>query len=43
MAQQPQWAKAFSLLRIHEHTQSDTPHSVVFLWTRDRLVAEILT
>jgi hypothetical protein len=34
MAQQPQWAKASSLSRMHDHTQlRDTPHSVGFLWT----------
>jgi len=33
MAQKPQWAKASSLLRIHDYTPLDTPHSVGFLWT----------
>jgi hypothetical protein len=30
----PQWAKASSLSRIHDHTQ--TPQSVGFLWTNDQ-------
>ena len=39
MGQEPQWAKASSLSRIHDHTQlPDTPHSVVFLWTSARYV-----
>jgi hypothetical protein len=33
------WARATSLLRLHDHTQFDTPHSVGLLWTRDRPVA----
>ena len=33
MAQQPQWAKASSLSRIHDHTPFDTPHSVELLST----------
>jgi len=37
MVQQPQWAKASSLLRI----QLDTPHS--HLWTSDQLVSETST
>jgi len=39
MVQQPQWAKATSLSRIHDHTQlPDSPHSVGFLWTSARYV-----
>ena len=31
----PQWAKASSLSRFHDHTRLDTPHSVGLLWTSD--------
>jgi hypothetical protein len=33
------WARASSLLRLHDHTQFDTPHSVGLFWTNDRPVA----
>jgi len=36
----PQWAKASSLSRIHDHTQIDTSHSVGFFWTSDQPDAE---
>ena len=32
----PQWAKASSLSRIHDHTQLNTSHSVGLLWTSDQ-------
>jgi len=39
MVRQPQWAKASSLSRIHDHTQlPDTPHSIGLLWTSTRYV-----
>jgi hypothetical protein len=42
MTQQPQWAKAFSLSRLHDHTQ-DTPQSVGLLWTSDQPETETST
>jgi hypothetical protein len=33
------WVRATSLLRLHDQTQFDTPHSVGLLWTSDRPVA----
>ena len=36
----PTVAQAASLLRLGDLTQLATPHSVGFLWTRDRSVAE---
>jgi hypothetical protein len=40
----PEWARASSLSRLHDHTQthSDTPHSVGILWTSDQPDAETL-
>ena len=38
----PQWARASSLSRLHDHTQ-DTPHSVGLLWTSDQPHAETST
>jgi len=35
MAQRLLWARASSLSRIHDHTQSDTPHSLGRLWLSD--------
>jgi hypothetical protein len=35
MAQEPQWSKAFSSSRIHDHPQLDTPHSVGLFSTSD--------
>ena len=43
MAQQLQWAKASSLTRIHDNTESDTPHPVGLLWTSDQPEAETST
>jgi hypothetical protein len=36
----PWWATASSLSRLHDHTQWDTPHSVGILWTSDQPDAE---
>jgi len=36
----PQWAKASSLSRIHDHTRIDTLQSVGLLWTSDKPDAE---
>ena len=41
MVQQPEWAKASSWSRIHDHT--DTPQSVGLLWTCDQPDAETST
>jgi hypothetical protein len=38
----PQWARASSLSRLHDHTQ-DTPQSIGLLWTIDQPVAETST
>jgi len=43
MKQHPQWAKAFSLSRIHYRIQLDKPHSVGLLWTSDQFVADTST
>jgi len=43
MVQQRQWVKASSLLRIHDHTELDAPHSVGIVWTSDQLDAETST
>jgi hypothetical protein len=40
MVRQPQWVKASSLLRFHDHTQIYTPHSLGLLWTSDQPHAE---
>jgi len=40
MAQEPQWAKASSLSRIHDQTQLHKPHSVGVLWMSDQANAE---
>jgi len=39
----PQWAKAFSMSRIHEHTQLDTSQSEEPLQTSDQPDAETPT
>jgi hypothetical protein len=39
----PQWARASSLSRLHDHTQLDTPHPVGLSWTSDRPGAETST
>jgi hypothetical protein len=43
MEQEPPWAKASLLSRIHDHTHLNTSHSVELLWTRDQPVAETST
>ena len=40
MSQQPWWAKASSISRLHNHTHLDTPHSVRLLWKSDQPDAE---
>lgn len=32
----PQWAMAVSYLRLHDHTDLDTPHSVGLIWMSDQ-------
>jgi hypothetical protein len=43
MVQQLLWARASSLLRIHDHTQLDTPDSLGFLWSSDQPDTETFT
>jgi len=38
---QPWWTNAFSLSRLHFHTELDTPHSAGLLWTSNGPVAEV--
>jgi len=39
----PQWAKASSLSRIHDHTNLDTTHSVTLISTSDQPKADLKT
>ena len=43
VAQQQQVCQCCSLLMLHDHIQSDTPHTVVLLWTSDQPEVETST